>query len=109
MKRIGIGGIAIESCTFSPLFAAIEDFTVLRGEEMSRRYPFLPGWVFRGLTGLAFFPCLHANALPGGRVKAETYAALKTELLDRIAAVLPLDGLYLDIHGAGGIIFPAPV
>jgi len=100
MQRIGIGGIAIESCTFSPLCASLDDFVVLRGEELARHYPFLPGWSFPGRADIRWCPCLHANALPGGPVTAETYAALKRELLDRIAASLPLDGFLLDVHGA---------
>jgi hypothetical protein len=42
MKRIGIGGIAIESCTFSPLRTQRADFhEVLRGPDMLVRYSFL--------------------------------------------------------------------
>lgn len=99
-RRIGIGGIAIESSTFSPLLSTRDDFTVLRGDAMQPRYPFLPGWRFRGRADFTWLPCLHARALPGGAVTAETYAALKHELLDAIAANRPLDGFYLDIHGA---------
>ncbi|HEV7213507.1 MAG TPA: M81 family metallopeptidase, partial [Chloroflexota bacterium] len=36
--RIGIGGIAIESSTFSPLPSTLEDFRLLRGEAMVARY-----------------------------------------------------------------------
>ncbi len=98
--RIGVGGIAIESSTFSPLPSTRDDFTILRGGEMIARYPFMPDWNFRGRTGIAWLPCLHARALPGGSVIRPTYDELKQELLERIHAVLPLDGFYLDIHGA---------
>ncbi len=36
--RIGIGGIAIESSTFSPLCATLDDFTILRGDAMLELY-----------------------------------------------------------------------
>ncbi len=98
--RIGIGGIAIESSTFSPLPSTLDDFTILRGEELAARDPFLPGWRFRGRDDIAWLPCLHARALPGGPVTPEAYGALKRELLERVRAALPLDGFYLDIHGA---------
>jgi len=36
--RIGIGGIAIESSTFSPLHATLDDFRIARGDEMQESY-----------------------------------------------------------------------
>ena len=45
-------------------------------------------------------PTLLARALPGGPVEASAYAALKGEFLDGLRAALPLDGLFLDMHGA---------
>lgn len=98
--RIGVGGIAIESSTFSPLPSRTEDFTILRGGELAPRYPFMPGWNFRGRDDLAWLPCLHARSLPGGSVVRGSYDSMKQELLERIRAALPLDGFYLDIHGA---------
>jgi microcystin degradation protein MlrC len=102
--RIGIGGIAIESSTFSPLHSTLDDFTVLRGEQLQSRYPFMPGWSFRGRDDIAWLPCLHARAIPGGSVEAAAYAQLKRELLDSIRAALPLDGFLLDIHGAMNVV-----
>ena len=93
--RIGIGGIAIESSTFSPLPSTLADFTIRRGQDMLARYPFMPGWDFRGRADVTWLPCLHAGAIPGGPVTADAYAAMKAELLERIRAALPLDGFYL--------------
>ncbi len=98
--RIGVGGIAIESSTFSPLPSRLEDFTILRGDELVERYPFMPGWRLRGRDDVAWLPCLHARAIPGGPVTAQAYAAMKAELLERVRGALPLDGFYFDIHGA---------
>ena len=39
--RVGIGGIAIESSTFSPLRTTLDDFVVLRDEDLLARYPFI--------------------------------------------------------------------
>jgi microcystin degradation protein MlrC len=117
--RIGIGGIAIESSTFSPLPSTLDDFTILRGDELKRRYPFLPDWRFEPSgssassgssgsvaegTGVEWLPCLHARAIPGGPVTADAYAAMKGELVDRVRAALPLDGFYFDIHGAMSVL-----
>jgi microcystin degradation protein MlrC len=102
--RIGIGGIAIESSTFSPYASTKSDFTILRGAEMSARYPFMPGWNFRDRADIEWLPCLHARAIPGGPIVRQAYDEMKAELLDRIRAALPLDGFYLDIHGAMNVL-----
>lgn len=94
--RIALGGIAIESCTFSPLPSRLEDFTVRRGEEFLDRYPFLAKYADRA----EFTPLLYARALPGGSVEPDVYAALKAEYLDLLRRHGPWDGVYLDFHGA---------
>ena len=47
-----------------------------------------------------FQPTLLASAVPGGPVEAQTYEKLKKEFLERLRDLLPLDGLYLAMHGA---------
>ena len=95
-KRIAFGGIQIECSTYSRIRARMEDFTVLRGPELASD-PF-----FSGLKSYPypFQPILLATAVPGGPVERHTYDALKAEFLDRVKALLPLDGLYLAMHGA---------
>ena len=95
--RIAIGGIANESCTFSPLPTRLEDFRLLRQEDpqFAELYPFLTAF-----PEAEFFGTVTAKALPGGPVEASAYAAIKSELLERLRALLPLDGVYLDMHGA---------
>ena len=95
--RIAIGGIHIESSTFSPHRSGQTDFTVVRGDELLARYGDLPrevDWV----------PLVHARALPGGAVERDFYESAKTELLERSRAALPLDGVFLDIHGAMTVV-----
>jgi microcystin degradation protein MlrC len=99
-----VGGIAIESSTFSPWPSRLADFTIRRGEEMMERYPFMPGWDFRGRGDVTWLPAMHAKAIPGGPVEASAYAKMKAELLERIQATLPLDGFYMDIHGAMNVL-----
>lgn len=94
--RIALGGIAIESCTFSPLPSRMEDFAVRRGAEFLDRYPFLGTYAGRA----EFVPLLYARSLPGGAVEAEVYAALKAEYLALLQRHGPWDGVYLDFHGA---------
>jgi microcystin degradation protein MlrC len=102
--RIGIGGIAIESSTFSPLPATIDDFTIQRGDEIVANYPYFEDGTFEGRGDVEWFGTLKARAIPGGPVAAESYAAMKEELLERLRAALPLDGFFYDIHGAMTVI-----
>jgi len=91
--RIAIGGIHIESSTFSPHRSGAADFTVVRGQELLARYEDLPEhgeWV----------PLVHARALPGGAVERDFYESVKRELLERLRTATPVDGVFLDIHGA---------
>ena len=95
-KRIAFGGMQIECSTYSRIRARMEDFTVQRGQELAddpffsalKTYPY------------PFLPTLLATAVPGGPVERTTYEELKAEFLHRIRALLPLDGLYLPMHGA---------
>ena len=95
-KRIAFGGIQIECSTYGDVLSRMEDFTVVRGQELadSRRYAFLKSYPH------TFMPTLVASAVPGGRVERKTYDALKGEFVDRLRELLPLDGLYLPMHGA---------
>lgn len=94
--RIAAAGIATESCTFSPLKTRLEDFTVLRGEALLEA----AGYRFLARAGAEILPIFHARALPGGPVAREAFGALKAEFLAGLRAACPLDGLYLDMHGA---------
>ncbi|TDC14700.1 M81 family metallopeptidase [Kribbella albertanoniae] len=99
--RIGIAGIAIESSTFSPHRAGLDDFDVRRGEDLLARYDFLgKAWA----EGVEWVPLLHARSLPGGAVVAEVYDALSAEIVERIGTAGQLDGLFFDIHGAMSVV-----
>lgn len=94
--RIAIGGIATECCTFSPILSRQEDFTILEGDNLLRleHYPFLQD------TTATILPTFYARALPGGKVERATYETFKSKFIKHLENVLPLDGLYLDMHGA---------
>jgi microcystin degradation protein MlrC len=96
---IAIAGLGIESSTFSPARTDAPAFHAQRGEEILGRYPFLaPGTPLR--EAAAWRGALLGKALPGGIVTAEAFAELSDELIERLAAMPPLDGLWFDIHGA---------
>jgi len=95
-KRIAFGGISIECSTYSRIRTRDEDFTILRGPQLAanERFAFLKTYPY------PFLPTLVATAVPGGPVAADTYARIKDEFLSRIRDLLPLDGVYLPMHGA---------
>jgi microcystin degradation protein MlrC len=93
--RIAIGGIASESCTFSPLPTRRADFRVAEGDALLAQYPFLAAY-----SGVTFVPLLRAQAMPGGPVDADAYQAFRVAYLQRLHAAGPWDGVYLDMHGA---------
>jgi microcystin degradation protein MlrC len=96
---IAIAGLGIESSTFSPARTPAPAFHPQRGEEILARYPFLaPGTDLR--EAAEWRGALLGKALPGGTVTAEAFAELSDELIERLAQMPALDGLWYDIHGA---------
>jgi microcystin degradation protein MlrC len=95
-KRIAFGGIQIECSTYGHILSRMEDFRVRRGQNLADE----PFFSILKSYPYTFQPTLLATAVPGGPVERKTYDDLKTEFLQRITALLPLDGLYLALHGA---------
>jgi microcystin degradation protein MlrC len=95
-RRIAFGGIQIECSTYGHNRTRLIDFRVRRGQALGddpffaalKTYP----WPFQ--------PTLLANAVPGDPVERGAYLELKTEFLQRLKDLLPLDGVYLAVHGA---------
>jgi microcystin degradation protein MlrC len=70
---------------------------VVRGDELLARYDGLPREV-------EWIPLVHARALPGGAVQRDFYDSIKAEILERLRAAVPVDGVLLDIHGAMSVV-----
>ncbi|NYT31449.1 M81 family metallopeptidase [Rhizobium sp. WYCCWR 11128] len=94
--RIAVGGIHIECSTYNPVLNEEKDFRVLRGEALLDA----PYFAFLRDYDAEFLPTIHARAIAGGPVSRATYEAFKGEFLERLKPMLPLDGLYLAMHGA---------
>lgn len=94
--RIAFGGIAAESCTFSPLSTSWEDLDIREGDALLDpvRFPFLER------PDIDPVPLVQADALPGGPVAPGAYATIRQRFLSRLRAAGPIDALYLDLHGA---------
>lgn len=96
---IAVAGLGIESSTFSPARTEAPAFHPLRGEGVLTRYPFLaPDTPLRAAA--EWHGALVGKALPGGTVTAAAFAELSDELVERLAEMPRLDGLWYDIHGA---------
>lgn len=101
--RIGVGGISIESSTFSPHVSGREAFTLRRGQDLLDYYDFLgPGDDLR--EAAEWIPTLHGRSFPGGAVDRDFYEEMKAGIVEAIRAETetngPLDGYFFDIHGA---------
>jgi microcystin degradation protein MlrC len=94
--RIAVGGIHTECSTSSPVLMQPEDFRVLRGADLLAHEYFN----FLDAEGVDHLPLLHARAVPGGPLARATYEGFKAEFLERLEEALPIDGLYLAMHGA---------
>ncbi|MBB4052925.1 microcystin degradation protein MlrC [Devosia subaequoris] len=94
--RIAVAGLHTECSTYNPVLAREADFRVLRGPAM------LKDQYFDFLTHFPaeFVTILHARAIAGGPVERALYDRWKAEILDGLKAALPLDGVYLAMHGA---------
>src|ERR671937_273670 len=85
--RIAIGGIAIESSTFSPHRSAASDFTIRREDGLLARYD-LP-------DGVEWLPLVHARAAsrrPGraGLLRGVQLAARASSRIERIDRALEM-------------------
>lgn len=99
LPRIAIAGIAIESSTFSPAVTHEAAFMARYGVDVFTYYPFLDsGAVLRSRA--TWLPTMRGHAMPGGRVTREAYESLLEQTLERLEEALPLNGIFLDIHGA---------
>lgn len=100
--RIALGGIHIESSTFTPYISGAGDFTVSRGRQLLARYP----WITPDNSEFAdveWVPLVHARALPGGIVDREFFESWRAEffgLLNEANDEVEIDGVLFDIHGA---------
>jgi microcystin degradation protein MlrC len=94
--RIAVGGIHIECSTYNPVLNEEKDFRVTRGDELTAA----PHFAFLKDYDAEFLPTIHCRAIAGGPVARGTYEGFKAEFLDRLTPLLPLDGLYLAMHGA---------
>lgn len=110
--RIAIGGFLHESHSFAPLPTRWADFLAPGGFPPLQRPPTLIGAIEGSAVaaagaiaaaraaGAEIAPLSWAFAYPAGPVQDEAFERFCALLLADLQAAMPLDGLYLDLHGA---------
>lgn len=111
--RIAVAEIVQETGSFSPMMGEIQDFEaygLFFGQEVLDR---LPGvGPIGGLLEVAaerhesatFLPILRAWGGAGGIITADVFEMLRSRLIAGVQAALPLDGIYLSLHGAAASV-----
>jgi microcystin degradation protein MlrC len=105
MPRIAIGSILTECNQLGGIPIDItwfERYDLHRGEAVLKVRSGVVGGMLEVLRErqAGVVPLLTASTCPGAYLTAACYTALKTELLDRLRAALPVDGVLLPLHGA---------
>ncbi len=109
--RIAIAGFQHETNTFAPLVTTYADFVkadawpgLTRGAEIFETFAGLNipigGFVDAAAGDWELVPLVWASAEPAGRVADEAFERIAAMICDGLAAAAPLDGVYLDLHGA---------
>ena len=104
-RRIAIAGISHETNTYCRDETEAEAFYQLRGDRLFRAAGSETslGGALAACEELGFevVPILVASAQPSGTISLATYRRFKKEILDGIENAKPVDGVFLDLHGAG--------
>lgn len=110
--RIAIGGFHHETNTFAPTRATYADFVapdawpgLTRGEAVFAAFAGLNIGISGAIEELdhnsvSMVPLLWANAGPSAQVERDAYERVAGTLLEDLRAALPVDGVYLCLHGA---------
>jgi microcystin degradation protein MlrC len=106
--RFAVGALLFEGNTFSPVVARRADFAAKYLHEGSAMLEALRGTGTEiggaideaAAGGDILVPLIATHGGAGGRVAAETTREFVSTLLARIAALPPVDGIYLALHGA---------
>lgn len=112
MARIAVGGFHHETNTFAPLKATFQDFEQAGGQPALSRGDALFAAVdgvslpitgaigeLRGL-GHELVPLSWSSAVPSAEVEQDAYERIVGEMLEMLERALPIDGIYLCLHGA---------
>jgi len=89
--------MAHESNSFIPYLTTEQDFVQRRGPEATEGR----NWArLLEEAGVELIPTLHASAGPSGLVSKSCYEAFRDEILQALREAMPVDGIFLEMHGA---------
>lgn len=108
--RIAIAGFQHETNTFAPMPTRFADFDgggawpgITRGQAVIETFSGLNipigGFIGAG-EDFELIPVLWAGAEPGGYVERDAFDRIAGEIVAGVTAAGPVDGVYLDLHGA---------
>ncbi|HEX3170486.1 MAG TPA: M81 family metallopeptidase, partial [Burkholderiales bacterium] len=111
MSRIAVGGFHHETNCFVPVhtdfnyFATVSDRPPLsRGDEVLRNLPNkafgMSGFIADMAAKHELVPLVWASGGAGGYVTSDAFERIVGELVGRLSLALPVDAVYLDLHGA---------
>ena len=99
--RLAIGGFGTESNSFSFDRMSDSEFEVYRGEEVLALYRLET--LFGDQDDLQWWGTTRAHGNPGGLIEVDAFERIVGEMVDRLHDLVPLDGVYLDLHGASRV------
>mgnify|MGYP000920406330 CR=1 FL=1 len=107
MTRILIVECKQEVSTFNPVLSSYRDFVIRRGSEILNYHRQVRSEVggalsvFESQSNLTVVPAYSAHFITSGGTLADTsFSQICNELLTNVAASLPVDGVYVSLHGA---------
>src|SRR5712692_630675 len=112
MARIAVGGLQHETNTFAPQRATWADFEradawppFVRGADLidavaGYNIPIAGAVEALRARGHELLPLCWCSAPPSSHVERDAYERVAGAILDDLAAQAPIDGVYLDLHGA---------
>jgi len=111
-KKIAVAMLSQETCTFSPVSTTLQDFKdagLFYGEDIldhAREEQMVLGGFLQAVEdsgGEKIVPLVRARAVPSGPIERNVYERFKSEILQGLEEAMPLDGVYLALHGAMGV------
>jgi microcystin degradation protein MlrC len=110
--RVAFAGFIHETNTFAPTKADYQTFVGGSGHRpMSRGQDIIDAVAGANtgtegalnharMAGWQVLPILRASAVPSAHVTEDAFERISREIVDGLVASLPLDGIFLDLHGA---------
>lgn len=111
-RRIAVGGFMHETNTFQPQKTTYADFAqagdrppLVRGPELLAQFAGMNAAIAGAIdalrpTGALLLPLLWTSTTPAGYVTEDAFERIAGMLLDDLRGAMPVDAVYLSLHGA---------